>query len=193
MFETTNTPSRPPRDAQSQTAEINDAVVFARHPSEAGVYQLRAQLWVPQLRQTVFEFFSDPVNLEAITPDSLNFRIVSPHPVPMCEGVHIDYKLRVHGFPIHWTSCITRWRPPYEFVDEQVRGPYRLWRHRHRFAEHSGGTLIGDVVDYRPPGGWLMDRMFVRRDLKRIFRFRQQKIRELFVERMPLQIYRDDP
>lgn len=191
MVETTTTPAQPPRDAGFPSAEFDDTVVFSRVPS--GVCELRTQLWVPQRRQTVFEFFSDPVNLEAITPPSLSFRIVSPLPVQMCEGVHIDYKLRVHGVSFHWSSRITRWRPPCEFVDEQVRGPYHLWRHRHRFEEHSGGTLISDDVEYRPRGGWIMDMLFVRRDLEKVFRFRQQKIRELFVERMQPQKNRDHP
>ena len=48
-------------------------------------------------------------------------------PIEMHAGAVIDYKLRVRGFPIRWRSEITEWEPPYHFVDEQIRGPYRLW------------------------------------------------------------------
>jgi ligand-binding SRPBCC domain-containing protein len=128
----------------------------------------------------VFPFFADARNLEALTPPWLRFEILAPGPIEMRLGTIIDYRLRVHGLPLRWRSEITAWDPPHLFVDEQRRGPYRLWRHTHRFTADGDGTLVEDEVEYAVPGGALVDALLVRRDLDRIFRFRRDVLRERF-------------
>lgn len=96
------------------------------------------------------------------------------------RGTLINYKLRVRGIPLSWQSRISVWEPPLRFVDEQVRGPYRLWHHEHVFEEVNGGTLCRDCVDYAVYGGRLINSLLVQPDLTTIFSFRQQKLRELF-------------
>ena len=81
----------------------------------------------------VFDFFSRAENLEALTPPWLNFKILEVKPQPVQRGTLINYSLRVHGIPLRWTSEIVEWEPPHRFVDLQLRGPYKLWRHEHRF------------------------------------------------------------
>lgn len=138
-----------------------------------------SQLWLPQPRDKVFAVFSDAANLDAITPPWLNFRTVTPGPIEMHLGTMIDYKLRVHGFPVRWRSEITAWEPPTRFVDEQRSGPYRLWIHEHIFTERDGGTLVGDRVQYAVPFDRLVH-MLVRRDVERIFRYRGEMLRLRF-------------
>ena len=70
--------------------------------------------------------------------------------------------------------------PPHQFVDVQRRGPYSLWHHTHTFEEQDGGTLCTDDVRYRPRGGALMNWLFVRRDVAKIFAFRQERLRTFF-------------
>ena len=70
--------------------------------------------------------------------------------------------------------------PPHLFVDVQLRGPYTLWRHTHTFEERDGGTVCLDRVRYRPRGGALVHWLFVRRDVERIFQYRQQRLKEMF-------------
>jgi ligand-binding SRPBCC domain-containing protein len=130
----------------------------------------------------VFPFFADARNLEALTPPFLRFEILAPGPIEMRVGALIDYRLRVHGLPLRWRSEITAWDPPHLFVDEQRRGPYRLWRHTHRFAADGEATLVEDDVEYAVLGGALVDALLVRRDLDRIFRFRRDVLRERFGE-----------
>jgi len=128
----------------------------------------------------VFAFFADAANLERLTPPWLAFSIASDLPIPMAEGVLIDYRIKVHGLPLSWQSEITAWEPPHRFVDEQRRGPYRIWHHEHLFeADHSGGTRAIDRVDYAV---WLdpLVHPFVARDLKKIFDYRQTQLPELF-------------
>lgn len=143
-------------------------------------YLLATRLFVARDLETTFAFFADAGNLQRLTPPWLDFAILTPQPIPMGGGTIIDYRIRVRGVPVRWRTEIAEWHPPYRFVDRQVRGPYRLWHHTHTFTEVEGGTLVEDAVRYRPLGGALVHGLFVRRDLDRIFRFRQEQILSLF-------------
>ena len=127
----------------------------------------------------VFEFFADPSNLEELTPDWLNFNIVSPQPLGIGLGATIDYRLRVHRVPIAWQSEIIKWHPPSLFVDVQNKGPYRHWEHIHEFRASGERTLVRDTVNYKVPGGSGIDKLLVRRDIERIFAYRQLKLKTL--------------
>jgi ligand-binding SRPBCC domain-containing protein len=134
---------------------------------------------VPLPREQVFAFFADAANLERITPRELAFRILTPQPIPMHEGALIDYRLRLFGVPLRWQARIARWQPPIGFVDEQLRGPYRVWRHIHRFHDGGATTTVEDVVHYGlplAPFGEIFHPL-VRLQLERIFRFRQSAVR----------------
>jgi len=131
-------------------------------------------------REKVFPFFADARNLETLTPPWLNFNVLTPGHIEMRDGALIDYQLRVHGLPVCWRTEITGWNPPYSFCDEQRRGPYRRWRHTHTFMEKDGGTLCRDEVVYAVPGGALVNRLFVQRDVKRIFAYRAQALQKHF-------------
>jgi ligand-binding SRPBCC domain-containing protein len=155
-----------------------DEIRFTRSPTGRGS-RLEATQVLPHPREVVFKFFADAFQLEAITPPWLRFVVLTPPPITMGIGIRIDYRLRLHCVPIRWQSVISAWEPPVRFVDEQVVGPYRRWHHEHRFESVEGGTCCRDFVDYEVPGGALVDRLFVRRDLKKIFEFRQRKLAEL--------------
>ncbi|MBM3878513.1 MAG: SRPBCC family protein [Verrucomicrobia bacterium] len=141
---------------------------------------LHTELWLPRPRDEVFPFFADARNLGVITPPWLRFEVLTPAPIVMRCGALIDYRIRVHGVPLRWRTEIAAWDPPHRFVDVQRRGPYRLWHHTHTFSERDGGTLCADRVRYWPWGGRVVDWLFVRRDVKRIFEYRQARLRELF-------------
>jgi ligand-binding SRPBCC domain-containing protein len=143
---------------------------------------LVCEQWVPAGVAATFAFFADASNLEAITPRFLNFTIVTPLPIWMVEGTLIEYRLRLFGAPVTWLSRIEEWIPGHSFTDVQVRGPYALWRHEHRFAPSDGGTLISDRVAYRLPNEPLsapIHRLFVRPTLERIFDHRRRVIARL--------------
>ena len=126
--------------------------------------------------EEVFPFFADAHNLEAITPPLLRFRVITPAPIDMHEGTLIEYRLRIHGAPVRWRTRIMEWQPPDRFVDTQISGPYELWHHTHAFeARPDGRTLMTDTVRYAiafGPLGRIAHRLFVRRDVERIFEHR---------------------
>ena len=146
-------------------------------------HTLRHRQWIPRPIDEVFAFFSDARNLEEITPSWLGFRILTSGPIRIAEGTRIRYRLRLHGIPAGWETEIRRWKPPDRFVDVQLRGPYQLWHHTHRFEPKDGGTIMTDIVRYRLPLGMigrLAHRLKVSRDVERIFDCRAQCIQEIF-------------
>jgi ligand-binding SRPBCC domain-containing protein len=143
-------------------------------------FLLRRAQRLPRPPADVFPFFADAANLDRITPPWLHFTIVTPLPIEMAAGRLIDYRLRLHGVPIRWRTRITLWEPPRAFVDEQVRGPYRLWHHEHVLEPIDGGTLSHDRVTYALPGGGLANRLLVDRDLRRIFDYRRDVLAATF-------------
>lgn len=130
----------------------------------------------------VFPFFADAFKLELITPPMLQFRVLTPPPIWVQAGTVIDYRLKLHGIPLHWQSEITVWEAPFRFVDVQRRGPYRLWRHGHTFINADGGTLAYDYVEYAVLGGALVTKLLVEPDLNKIFAYRKLELWECLAE-----------
>jgi hypothetical protein len=143
------------------------------------VHRLERHQFVPRPLDDVFAFFAEAGNLERITPPWLSFRVLTPDPVQMGVGTLIDYRLRLHGVPLGWTSQIEVWEPNRQFIDRAVRGPFSLWHHRHRFSASGEGTIVSDEVHYAPPLGALgeiADQLVVARDLARIFAHRREAV-----------------
>ena len=146
---------------------------------------LRAEQFVPRPLVEVFKFFSDARNLQRLTPAWMHFRILSVDPEPVQKGTLIRYSLRWRIFPIRWTTEIIAWEPPYRFVDIQSKGPYKLWRHEHRFVAEGGGTRILDEVQYQlpfGPFGRLAHALKVKKDVETIFAYRKDTVGKIFGE-----------
>ncbi len=160
-------------------------VEISKCEKQAGAFQLLTESCIPRPIGQVFAFFSDARNLERITPPWLSFRVLTPEPVEMRCGTLIDYRLRIRGLPVRWQSEITAWDPPHRFVDEQRRGPYRYWRHEHVFESRGDGTLVRDCVTYRVPLGWIVNRLLVAPDLRRVFEYRASVLKTIFAGQPP--------
>jgi len=144
------------------------------------VHVLEREQLVELPRERAFEFYGDALNLEAITPPWLGFEVTTPRPIAMAAGTQIEYRLKLHRVPIRWRTRIEVWEPPARFVDVQVSGPYALWEHTHEFEPAAdGAVLIRDRVRYALPLGSLGElahRLFVRRDVERIFDYRREAV-----------------
>ncbi len=158
-------------------------VTFSRLGS--GNFQLRTEQVLPQPIEPVFNFFADAANLESITPPWLNFRITSEQPIEIKKGAIIDYRLRLRVIPIRWRTLISEWQPNERFVDEALKSPYKLWRHLHEFEPCDGGTLAKDTVEYQVPFGRIVERLFVRNELRKIFDYRYQQLEKIFAAGSP--------
>jgi len=146
-------------------------------------YLLRRQQFIPQSIEEVFAFFADAVNLEYLTPSWLHFKIRTELPISMKTGTLIDYTIRWRLLPVTWRTEILDWTPPFRFVDQQIKGPYRLWHHTHTFESDAEGTLMTDIVRYElplGPLGMIAHRLVVQHDLNAIFDYRFKRIAERF-------------
>lgn len=140
---------------------------------------------IPVSLDEAWAFFSNPANLQAITPDGMGFTIISKHHGDvMYAGQLIEYKVRpLAGIPLYWMTEITQVKDRAYFIDEQRFGPYSLWHHQHHFKEIPGGVEMTDIVHYKNPLGILgkiANALFVKQKLKTIFDFRYRKVEELF-------------
>ena len=148
-------------------------------------YQLHKTQLVNGSIEDVWDFISSPGNLKRITPDYMGFEINSKDmPGKMYPGLIISYTVKpLLGIKMIWVTEITHVEDMKYFVDEQRVGPYSMWHHEH-FIEPSGdGVLMTDIVSYSPPFGFLgalANRIFIGKQLESIFRYRENKLKELF-------------
>ena len=148
-------------------------------------YQLHTTQKIPATIEQVWEFISSPENLKEITPPHMGFDITSEGlPEKMYPGMIISYKVSpLLGIKITWVTEITHVKEKEFFVDEQRIGPYAMWHHQHRIEPIEGGVLMTDIVSYKPPMGFLgalANALFIRRQLKGIFGFREKAVERIF-------------
>lgn len=131
----------------------------------------------------IFEFFTNAENLNIITPSFIGFKILTNLPIKMMKGTLIEYRIKLNGIPVKWKTEITKWDPPYLFEDTQIKGPYKIWIHEHKFEELGQKTLMTDTVKYLSYGGlleFIPNILFVKNNVKKIFDYREMKIHEIF-------------
>lgn len=150
------------------------------------MYRLNRKTFIPTPINEAFDFFSQAHNLNQITPPWLHFKILTKDSIRMALGARIDYSIRLHGLPLRWRTQIVEWDPPHHFVDLQLRGPYKYWRHSHHFEQTEGGTVMEDSVEYIVPGKILAPLyhvLFIKRDLERIFDYREKTLNQFFAKK----------
>jgi ligand-binding SRPBCC domain-containing protein len=148
-------------------------------------YELRSDIMVKAPLEQVWAFFSNPKNLQRITPDYMGFQIVRCPPVEtIFNGMIIEYIVRpMLNLPLRWVTEIAEVQPPFSFMDIQLKGPYALWHHFHSFEKVNGHTKMIDIVKYAMPFGILGNLthdLFVRRQLEEIFKYREETVQTLF-------------
>lgn len=144
-------------------------------------YQLTDHFEVAADVTKTWEFFSNAGNLPRITPAWMRFSVVTPEPIVIAQDSILDYTIRWAGIPIGWRTKIIEWSPPRQFIDLQIRGPYSLWHHQHKFTPSERGVVCFDRVIYQLPGPGIrriVHPLMVRKQLLEIFRYRRKVIGE---------------
>lgn len=148
------------------------------------IRRLEIKQFVPRNLDEVWDFFSSPANLNAITPEDMNFEILGNVPKKMYSGLFISYKVRpILNIPLDWTTEITHIEDKKYFVDEQRIGPYNIWHHEHHFEEVAGGVMMTDILHYdigKSIFGSIAGALFVHKRVSGIFRYREEKLKTLF-------------
>lgn len=149
------------------------------------IYQLKTSQKLPISLEKAWDLFSNPKNLAKITPDWLNFQIVTDLPPKMHEGMIIVYSVRpIFNIPTTWVTEITYVKEPFYFVDEQRFGPYKMWHHEHSFSDNGDGTItMNDLVSYVIPFGIfgrIANYFFIRHRIDAIFNYRRNVLIKMF-------------
>ena len=145
--------------------------------------ELKTTQWIDRPLEDVFTFFSEAKNLEKITPPQLNFKILQTSTESIEKNTLIDYKLRLHGIGFHWKTLISEFEKNEFFIDEQIKGPYKKWVHRHTFTSENNGTRINDHVVYVIPFGLIGNlflKPYIKKELDKIFQYRESIIEKYF-------------
>lgn len=148
-------------------------------------YILEKETLINAPLKEVWQFFSDPHNLQKITPAYMKFQVINCPDVPeVYHGMLIEYRVRpLLNIPMKWITLIKEVQPLRSFKDTQLQGPYTLWEHLHTFKETEKGTLMKDQVKYALPFailGQVAHTVFVRKQLHGIFTYREKVIKTVF-------------
>jgi ligand-binding SRPBCC domain-containing protein len=94
-------------------------------------------------------------------------------------GQEVTWRAWHFGIPLQMTSRITEMASPGYFVDEQVKGPFRRFRHVHEFSQDSSGTIMVDRIEFAAPFGplgRLVERLVLARYLKNLIETRNRHL-----------------
>ena len=134
--------------------------------------------------EEAWKFFSNPANLQKITPPEMNFIIRSEVPEKIYPGLIIIYTVSpLFRIPMKWVTGITQAKEPFYFVDEQLSGPYSIWHHEHHFGEVPGGVMMTDRLFYKVPLGFIgniLDVLLIHQRVQGIFRYRTKALSVIF-------------
>ncbi|HEY6914003.1 MAG TPA: SRPBCC family protein [Paludibacter sp.] len=146
--------------------------------------KLKQEQFLPITLNQAWQFFATPRNLNEVTPDDMVFEIVSDLPKSMYAGLLINYRLKpMFNIPVDWCTEITHIKEKEYFVDEQRKGPYRIWHHEHHFEVVEGGVLMTDLLHYdigKSLFGWIAGKLFVHKKVKAIFDYRYKTLQTYF-------------
>jgi ligand-binding SRPBCC domain-containing protein len=127
-------------------------------------------VWIDAPVGSVFAFHERPDALSLLSPPFPPLRLLH-----RAGGLEPGARVELRIGPLPWTAIHTACEKNRFFVDEQLRGPFARWVHRHEFTPESSGTRLTDRIEFNLPGGRFIDALLgwaVRRLLQSMFRFR---------------------
>ena len=149
------------------------------------MYELQRTQRIPASARQVWDFIASVENLKEITPAYMALEIISMGlPEHLYAGMYVRYNVRpLAGIRIKWVTEITQVKEPDYFVDEQRKGPYRVWHHQHLMRVIDGGVEMTDIVHYQPPlgiFGGIINSLVLRKKLQVLFDYRFARIEQRF-------------
>jgi len=129
--------------------------------------------------ERVFAFHERPDAFALLTPPWSGARVVRPAP-SLRPGERALIVLGRGPLRREWEAVHEVYEPPRCFVEAQLRGPFRSWRHRHLMLPEGSGTRLRDELEYELPGGILAPVLdvLVRPFLWRLFAYRHAVARQ---------------
>lgn len=124
--------------------------------------------------QELWDFHSSAEALKILTPPDAQVQVMGADLAVKDGAIHI-LKVKKFGMPIVWKALISDVIPGRQFRDTAIKSPFPAWSHLHEFLPHSEGALLRDTVDYVPPMGpfgFIVDALFVKKDLEKMFAYR---------------------
>jgi ligand-binding SRPBCC domain-containing protein len=94
-------------------------------------------------------------------------------------GEEVTWRAWHFGVPLRMTSRITEMESPDYFVDEQVKGPFRRFRHVHEFRQDPAGTTMVDRIEFAAPFGplgRLIEKLVLARYIRKLIESRNRHL-----------------
>lgn len=113
----------------------------------APLRSIERRIVLPVSTDRAFHLLSDPLRLDELTPAWFRLRPLAV-PARLEVGTTIEYRMRWRRLPLRWVSVMTDWQRPHVSTYEQLRGPYRFFRHEHLFRAVSAGTEVTDRIQF---------------------------------------------
>ncbi|WP_446744086.1 SRPBCC family protein [Silvibacterium acidisoli] len=170
------------------------------------LHRFTTSQWLPYPRAFVFGFLASPENLPRLMPAWQMARIeeaqIVPPPAPAPgplrprvaagKGSLITISFRPIPFSpvrLSWEALISDFAWNERFCDRQLHGPFGEWEHCHSAKDETregiAGTLVTDDVHYAMTLGFageIAHTLFAERQVRSIFRHRQQQMEKLLAE-----------
>lgn len=134
---------------------------------------------IPTTMEAMIAFHEDPAAFSRLSPPPI-FAQIHRREWRSMRDAEIEFTLWFLILPIRWTARHEPGPTPTSFIDRQVKGPVKLWVHRHLFEQVNGGiTLIDRLTILHRPGiqGVFTRLLFNTLSLRFLFTYRHMRTR----------------
>ncbi len=100
-------------------------------------------------REEVWAFYCDTNNINQISPSYARVKIERAD-APIRAGSEIIITTLLPP-KMRWHVKVVEYIANHHFIDQQISGPFRFWRHTHLFEPSDVGTKLTDKVEFTLP------------------------------------------
>ncbi len=142
---------------------------------KADIYIKRTKVNAPI--EHVFKWHARDGAIQRLTPPWAPLKMIKRKGHGIDKGVRVTFEIRVAGIPMIWEAHHVEYKENRLFRDRQVKGPFSLWEHTHRFeARGADETFMTDEVKFRLPFGFLSYPFYnyAKKEFERMFHYRHR-------------------